>query len=385
MDWHGLVRLNLGRLLWGRRRPSRDRWRGPRYIRLGRRERDLLAVTQQLAAIVRANAPMAEGIGAAALDARRDRVEAVLLMLREDLEAGYALAEAMRRRPRFFPAYYVDLVRAGEQTGCLAASLASLSDAIEGSLELRSRLGLYLGYLLFVLAVQMTLGVFFFVKVSPVFTELVADYGGRSSALMETSLKVFDAVEPLEIFLVLAGVAVWVLAFPRVARRRGALRWSLSWVGLHLPFLRPLIMKSNLGRIALVLECLTGGGVPLDDALEDAAGLDVCPRFARFLRRVRERVRSGDTLTTAVQAEGRRLPKSFVTLVSMGESSGRLGEAFARIADIYGRDVAKYHRILMDTLTPLGVLSLGCVGLFFSLLLFSQIDEIHAAFLREML
>ena len=109
---------------------------------------------------------------------------------------------------------------------------------------------------------------------------------------------------------------------------------------------------------------MLAGGVPLDTALDDAASLDINPIYADLVRRVHARVRAGQTLRDALARERLLVPRSFRALVSVGESSGLLPEAFGRIGGLYKRDVLKRNKILADTLGPLVVFVLGGLTLF---------------------
>jgi len=389
MNWHDILYIDLWSLLRGDRPPRkgvpiwarwltgptarelvfrirRRSWRGPWYVRKAAWHRDLTHVTSQLAAIVRCNAPIVEGLEAAALDAPNTRLEDVFLALREDIASGLTIAQAMAARPRFFPRYYVDLVRAGEETGTLYERFDSLRETIARARSFREHIRGWIAYLVLIVTLQCLVASFLLVKVVPTFVAVLEDFGAQaprsSQALIDTSNWM---AQHWPIVAAYAGVTLVLWRLARwFQRRRGLFDRTLGGMSICSVVFRGTVAKRNLGHIATVLDALLAGGVPLDTALDDAASLDINPIYADLVRRVHARVRAGQTLRDALARERLLVPRSFRTLVSVGESSGLLPEAFGRIGGLYKRDVVKRNKILADTLGPLVVFVLGGLTLF---------------------
>ncbi len=389
MNWRDILYVDLWSLLRGDRPPRkgvpiwarwltgptarelvfrirRRSWRGPWYVCKAAWHRDLIHVTNQLAAIVRCNAPIIEGLEAAALDAPNPRLEDVFLALREDIASGLTIAQAMAARPRFFPRYYVDLVKAGEETGTLYERLDSLRETIARARSFGEHIRGWIAYLVLIVTLQCLFASFLMVQVVPMFVAVLEDFGSQpprsSQALIDTSNWMIE-YWPIVAACVGAILVLWRLT-RWFQRRRGLFDRTLGGLSICSIVLRGTVAKRNLGHIAAVLDALLAGGVPLDTALDDAASLDINPIYADLVRRVHARVRAGQTLRDALARERLLVPRSFRALVSVGESSGLLPEAFGRIGGLYKRDVLKRNKILADTLGPLVVFVLGGLTLF---------------------
>jgi len=320
------------------------------------------------------------------------RVEAVLLTLRDALAAGLSLSEAMRRQHRFFPQFYADMVAAGETSGCLAECLEQLGEDTLRRITLNRSLRHHFLYLGTVFVIQMSLLSFIFIKVMPVFAEIFEEFGGRLPAPARLGLGVKDTLGQLSgfealmlsVFVPLALLLVAKLLF-RPWRRRLPTR-PVGAVLLLIPGLRGIVIKWNLATVALVLEKLLAAGVPMDRALESAAGVDLHTLYAGAVRRVRKRVLQGETLSTAFDREAKLLtvPQSFRSLIALGEQSGMLPEACGRIARFYQGQVDKRMRILADAVLPLGVLLLGYVTLMAELGLFLTLTGMIDAIMDQM-
>jgi len=344
----------------------KEPWRGPIYLLRRTWRRDLIAVTGQLAAIVRSNAPIMGGLEAAALDAPNGKLESIFLALRDDIASGLSIEEAMRRRPRFFPRFYTDLVKVGEETGKLHETFTELAEDVLQALSFHDVITVYKLYIGFVLLVQLIIAAFLCVRVLPSFTGVLADFGVPAPRSVRVLMGVANYIIAWR-WLPLLLVACLVLVVWKVLlKRRGLFKTAFSVLLVHLPFLGGIVTKKNLGHIALVLEKLVAAGVPLDAALEDAALLEVNPVYRSVLRRVKERVQNGETLSNAMAME-RKLPASFRGLISVGESSGLLPEALGRVSRLYQRQAAKTSKILLDVTAPVGVVALGCFALLVAL------------------
>ena len=331
------------------------------------RWRDLIAVTGQLAAIIRSNAPIIGGLEAAALDAPNGKLESIFLALRDDIASGLSIEEAMRKRPRFFPRFYTDLVKVGEETGKLDETLSELAEDALQALSLQDVITSYMLYLGSVLTIQCIIAVFVSVRVLPMFSGILADFGIPAPR----SVRVFAAIA--NYFIAWKWLPLLLIACSVLVVSKLLLRWRRSVFGaaigtllVHIPILRDIVIKRSLGHVALVLEKLIGAGVPMDAALEDAASLDVNPIYRSALRRVKERVQNGETLSAAMETE-KKLPVSFRGLISVGESSGLLPEALGRIGRLYHRQALKTSKILLDVTAPVGVVALGCLALLVAL------------------
>ena len=335
-----------------------------------RRRHMLMQVTEQLSRIVACNAPLVPALDACLVDAPNRRLFGVLYRLRTSLARGLPLSQAMRRQPLFFPRYYIDLIRAGENTGTLERALVNLSRGLDESTRLRQTVARNFGYLFAVFFFACGMVLFLCVKVFPVFYEILADFrestGSTVRPRMPWITEVLDAISMhrgvmprLATLIVFPTLAVGGLIGLWWAGRRGSLRAAANYLGLALPFFRGLVIQSNWARAARILQPLLEAGYPVDEALDSAAEADVLPPFARAMGRARDRVRQGTSLAQALKQETWLVPVSLQGMVSLGETSGRLPDALDRIAYLYESRVSKVSGIIAGAVVPIGVLALA--------------------------
>jgi type IV pilus assembly protein PilC len=385
MNLHDLMHLDLGALLRGKVEvgPPSQLW--PRRPLLGRVanvlllplrlvgdillwRRPLRIVTEQLARIVACNAPLVPALDATLVDLPYRRARRSLHRLRGALAAGNTLSDAMKRQPYFFPRYYIDLVRAGEDTGTLSATLKNLIGLLTESDRLRRAFVLPLSYLATLLVFTGMMTTFLCVKVFPVFGQILNDFGSSPLIGMPRPLQMFirfgdrflaltrwAGFSPALTAAALIAIAVMLLVF-WLMWRGGFIRLAASHVALGIPLVRRLVIKSNLGRAARIMEVLLKAGSPVDEALDTTATTSILSVFKSVLERLRDRVRRGESLSAACEQESRLLPPSFRGMVSLGESSGLLPDSLGRIADHYEREVITAGMVASRFILPAVVL-----------------------------
>jgi len=364
MVWRKVLKTDLGNALRGGKPAAvTDRWRGPRYVPMFvpgrfRWQQDLMLVTRQLGGFVGANVDLVRGLEALVSGAPKRRLKRLYRTLAHDLAGGESLAAAMRKRSRFFPRYYCDLVQAGEDAGTLESTFAELNDELGRKGAARATVTGWLAYVLVLLAIQVFVASFLLIRVFPVWSEMFGDFGYSLPGPARVLISLADTIHrgwPTGCMAIAAlGIALAVVR--RLLRARGRFDEIVGRLFTLIPPLRVLVVKRDLAHASLVLEKLLAAGVPLDRALEDAAALDLNPVYARLLTRLGKGVSAGTSLDEAMRRESRLLlPASFRALVSIGEHSGLLPEAFGRVGRFYQREVVKVRRVLARALMPLSL------------------------------
>lgn len=428
------------------------KWRGPLYFTMGHWRRDLLEVMDQIEAMVRINAPLPQGLEAAAHEENRlssqlshrrlgvflqafvvvttiilagiyvtfrvggdnsdlsilvfflfalaaafsgiavfrrsGRREAILLFLRDALASGESLSAAMRRFPRFFPAFYADMVQAGEDSGQLLPCIEQLGEDTLRGISLAKGMLMNVVYIAGLFAVQSALVFFIVLKIFPVFQEILWEFDSDIPGLATSTLHTINFM----FGLTMGRYAIWVKLVPllvvlsvlyvMISRRihRTTRFSSRVWPAflLAIPWVRGLMIRQNMYAISRMLQKLLGARMPLDQALDSVSKAELNPLYARALRGIRRRVLQGENFSDACAAESGAglIPASFRGFTSLGEKAGLFPESLGRIADIYQTESEKRLRMLSDMVLPLGVACLGLLTLMITLTLFSMFTAI---------
>ena len=306
--------------------------------------------------------------------ARHPGVADAARQVREAVQAGAALAQAMRSHPRVFPALAVALVAAGEEGGALGGAMARLADHLDEAGELRAEVRSALLYPALMAAVA-SLGVtVLLLFVVPRFVAMLAEVGGQLPLSTRALVALSEIVTRWWwVWLpALAGAVTGARAW--ATRPDGRRRWHEA--RLRLPVVGELERALAAARFTRTLGILLGSGVGILPAL----------RVARTTV-ANERLGDGIERATAAVAQGRRLapelddvlPPLAVQLIAVGEESGRLDALCLRAADAFDAESRRTLRATVALLEPALILVFGALVGFVALAMLQAIYSINAS------
>lgn len=309
----------------------------------------------------------------------------VLAALQSRLEAGQTLSEAMGHLPRFFPSDLVAFVRIGENTGKLGTILEEFSKESVKILTAQRALNKILWYIGLGLAIQFSVISFLWIKVVPVFYEVLNEMGRRGSGYWPSPeilipLPSTNTLTLMVDFLHYTGAVFLALLLPlflwfrkRRVRRSWASRMETTLL-FGIPGLRGLVVRQNLASATYMLRHLLVAGVPLERALEAVAQADLHPLYRRCFARIRSRVLNGDSLRDACAGIHllAPIPGSFVSMLAMAESTGELEKALGYLADKYYAEAERRRYLLFSCVLPAGVFLLGYIVLSIEMSIFKS-------------
>ena len=343
----------------------RKGWPGPLFWRRGAWRRSLMMLTSQLSAIVRCNAPLVPGLEKAIADRPPLKLTQAIIALSDDLSSGMRLADAMAQCPRFYPAWYVDLIRTGESTGSLEHALSAAGEHLATQQRFNKTAQGWTLYLVFVFTVQFSIALFLFHYIVPEFAQLYKDFGSTLPGPLADMNRFLDSITVthvrVAVLVCLCSIAWW-LARRIAGERRIPFSRIFTLLASPIPYIGTASQKIHLARVCGVLEQLAAARLPINEALGDCAALNVPGRIRRALQRTRARVEQGQSFSDALKPE-HVFPDSFITMLSLGEASGRLEDAARHLREMYEQQYISSVRMALDIAGPIGVLGLGAIAL----------------------
>lgn len=329
----------------------------------GRRLRglDLALVTRQLATLVAAGLPVDEALDAAAQQAEKRTVRALVMAVRSRVLEGRSLAASLGEFPASFSALYCSTVAAGEQSGFLDRVLENLADYTERQFEAWRNVEMALLYpvVLFLLALLIVGALMVFVVPDMI---RVLDNMGRELPWSTRILIGASAWIQQWWWGLLLAVAGVVLAVQRLLRRP-ALRLAWDRQKLSLPLLRRITGAANAARYANTLSILNGSGVPLVDAMDIASEVVANTWLQHLLRGATQRVREGGSLRTGLAGVA-HFPPMLLHMVASGEASGELDAMLDKVARHQQAEVERVVTALVALFQPLMLLLMGGMVMF---------------------
>ena len=333
-------------------RPRRGARRG------GARARDLVFLTQQLGMLIQAGLSLdrALEIAETVVESKRERegTRAVLDLVR----GGSSLADAMAAQNGLFPAYYIGMVRAGEASGALDATLRHLAELLERSDAAREQVKSALIYPALVLATGIGSIAILFEFVIPRFRPLFEGAGADLPLVTQLVLGLSDVVQNYGWLVLAVAVLLVLLARRRLASEQGRRQWDRRL--LRLPLFGSLVVKTEISRFGRTLGTLLRNGVsPLTALLitQESVGNSA---LRDALAVVVESVKEGRGLAEPLAQTG-LVPTLAVNLTRVGEETARLDEMLLKIADIYEQETKRGVDRLLALLVPAVTIGLGVI------------------------
>ena len=278
------------------------------------------------------------------------------LILR-DVSSGLELAEALGKH-RFFPDYYVNLIRAGQAAGALPRILRELVSYLEERERFRQELLSALLYPAFLLVFGLFAVQTILVYVLPRFGRLFKDLGVTPPFFTRFLIQAGLFWQDFGPYVLLGLVLVFFFLKRRFSGPQG--RKALEAYLLRLPLLGRYLLLADLARVCRGLGVMLRGGVPVERALEMAAEVAGLELLRKLFLKANEQVRHGQPLSNVLQ----ELPEeaAFVyDLVAVGEETGDLARAFEDAALLAEEEVRRTTKRFLTVLEPAAILFFGLV------------------------
>ncbi len=319
---------------------------------------DISRFTRQFATMIGAGLPMVQCLDILSAQTESKELAKIIRQVKEGVQGGATLSEALARHPKVFDALYTNMVEAGELGGALDAILVRLALYREKADKLVRKVKgamIYPSVVAFV-AAAVTIGMLAFIV--PVFARM---FGGLNADLPGPTLVVllishFLQSNFLYLFfgaLGLAGLFLWWKRTPG-----GALMFDK--ILLKTPVFGNLVRKSSVARFTRTLSTLLASGVSILDALEITAKTAGNLVVANAINHSVVAIAEGDTITGPLKETG-VFPPMVTQMISVGEKTGGLDDMLSKIADFYDDEVDDAVTALTSIIEPIIIVLMGIV------------------------
>lgn len=325
----------------------------------GVKARHVTVMARQLATMISSGLSLLRALYVLEDQTEAPKLKRAITEVRQDVEAGLALSQAMGKHPRVFSELFVAMVRAGETGGNLEEVLERVAVQLEKDDNLRRTVRSAMVYptLIGVFAVGTLLGMVLFII--PIFADMFSDLGGELPSMTQLMIDVSDALRTYW-YLLLATPIAASLGFRKWKRTdRGRRAWDAF--KLRLPMrIGDIVRKIAVARFARTLGTLTASGVPILQALDITARTAGNRVISDPMAEVSDRVREGQPLATPLARTG-VFPAMVVQMLAVGEETGALDRMLHKLADFYDDEVATMLKALTSIIEPIMMIMVGVI------------------------
>jgi general secretion pathway protein F len=317
---------------------------------------EISAATRQLAILLGAGITLVSSLDALISQVPNPLLKKILAQTKESVNEGNSLAVSLAQHPKIFSEIYVNMVKAGEESGSLDLVLHRLAELTEHQQALRGRLKAALAYPVFMLFIGILVLFFLITFIVPNITKI---FDEMHQILPLPTLILIGASNFLKSFwwLVAGGFGCALFLIKRFIRTpRGRRLWDRIKLGA--PLMGSLNSKSAMARFSRTLGSLLQNGVPLLSALGIVRNIVNNTRIAEALDDAIDDIQSGKGLAVSL-SKSRWFPPIAIQMISAGEQSGEIEGMLNRIADVFEGEVESQALAMTSMLEPVMILAMG--------------------------
>lgn len=346
--------------------------------KLGKVKQDeLVMITRNLGSMLVSGLTLIRSLSVIERQSKNVKLKGVITQIIEKINSGGQFHEALGDFPEVFDDLYVAMIKAGEESGEMAAALETLSHQMERSSNLKKKIKGAMIYPIIVISVMAIIGVLMMMFVVPTITDIFKDLGSELPAMTQVLINVSDflAAYPL---LVLGGMVGAIMSFIYFLKSRVGKR-GMSWLVTRLPLIGEMAKETNAARTARTLSSLLNSGVDVMQALSITEEVVQNYYYKEVIRAARERVEKGTALSETFVERSDLYPILVGEMILVGEETGKISMMLKELAVFYETEVERKTKDLSTIIEPLLMVVIGAGVGFFVLALIAPIYSISDA------
>jgi type IV pilus assembly protein PilC len=320
--------------------------------------KDVVIFTRQFATMLDAGLPIVQALDILTKQADNKAFATCLREIKECVEGGGTLAEAMGKQPAAFDTLFVNMVEAGETGGILDIILERLSVHLEKSMKLKREVKTAMIYPSVVVSAAVIVTSVLLIFVIPTFAELFSDFG--SALPLPTQIVIdlsnFTVRNAYLIFGSLFGGIFLLRRFMKTERGKEVIHPLV----LRLPVFGDIIKKVSVARFTRTLGTMLSSGVPILDALAICAKTSGNKVVEREVQLARLAISEGRSMIEPLE-DSIVFPSMVIQMIGVGEATGAMDAMLQKIADFYEDEVNNAVGAMKSLIEPIMILVLGVI------------------------
>jgi type IV pilus assembly protein PilC len=335
---------------------EKEAWYSNLHFGSGVSNRDVVMLSRQVATLFDAQVSALKVFTLLAAEMENDVLRKSLNQIATDLQGGSSISGALARHPSIFSEFYVNMVRAGEETGKLNDTFNYLAEHLDRSYEVISKAKNALVYPIFVVAVFIGVMTLMFTMIIPKIGVILIESGGDIPAYTQVVLGISNLFLDYGLLVLALIIAGAFLLAHYLKSAQGKQLWAEFKLGV--PYVGNLYRKLYLSIITDNMSTMVHSGIPMVRAIEVTASVVGNDVYKQALEESLVAVRSGSAFSQAL-SQYDEIPKMLVQMIKVGEESGELGSVLRTMAHFYQREVINAVDTLVGLIEPIMIVMLG--------------------------
>jgi type IV pilus assembly protein PilC len=319
---------------------------------------DLVLLARQLATLLDAGVPLLRSLVIVSDQIESHTLDKALVAVRKDVEAGRALSESLKKHPRIFSPFWINLVETGEASGQLPFVFDQIAKYLEEAGAFRRKIISALMYPAILIFVATATIAVFIIRIIPIFERIFNEFQVELPflTLMVIKVSVFLRQNIVIKILFLAGL---IFGLQRLIKTDKG-RWLWDRWKLKVPLFGHLSQMVAIERFASAFSVLIKSGVPILYALEIVEKSAANRLFESALERVKTAVRAGQSMSKPM-AESEVFPPIVVEMIEVGEEAGELANMLSRLGAFYKERIDTFVNRFTVAFEPAVLVTMGLI------------------------
>jgi type IV pilus assembly protein PilC len=326
------------------------------FLAGGVKEKDVVVFCRIFSTMINAGLPLIQCLDLLAQQEKNKAFAKIIRSVKENIEGGTSLTDALKKYPKVFDELFVNLIAAGEAGGILDVVLERLSNYLEKAMKLKRKVKSAMTYPIAVLVISVAVVALLLIKVIPVFQKMFEGMGGElpGPTAMIVAMSEFAQTYWWVIFAV---IVVLVIAFNRFYKTEKG-RWMMDSALLKAPVFGPVFKKVAVAKFSRTMATMMSSGVPILEGLNIVSKTSGNVVVENALMKTRQSISEGQSIAEPL-AETGIFPSMVVQMIAVGEATGALDSMLNKIADFYDDEVDTAVDAMTSLLEPVMMVFLG--------------------------
>ncbi len=320
------------------------------------KEADIILFCRQFSTMIDAGLPIIQCLDILQSQQENKTFKIMLKKIKESVESGSTLAEALKKYPDNYDDLFVNMIAAGEAGGILDTILQRLSAYMEKAAKLKSQVKGAMVYPVVTLVIAAVVLIVILVFVIPVFQEMFKDFGGELPLPTQIVVNMSEFVKSKVLYLI-GGIILFVIAYKKFSKTEKG-RIILDDLFLRLPVFGTLLRKVAVSKFTRTMGTMLSSGVAILEALDIVAKTAGNKTIEKAVYDVKSGISEGRTMADPLLESG-VFPSMVCQMISVGESTGALDAMLGKIADFYDEEVDQAVENLTALIEPFMLVFLG--------------------------
>lgn len=318
--------------------------------------KDIVLMSRQISTLFEAQVSALKAFNLLATNTENKALVKILNIVANDIQSGSNISTSLSKHPDIFSVFYVNMVKAGEESGKLTQTFSYLADYLDRQYQLTSKTKNALIYPGFVIGVFFLVMIMMFTFIVPKLADIIKESGQAIPLSTKIIIGISDIIINYWIFIIMGFVALFIYIIKLFSSDRG--KRYMDHLKISFPIVKNIYLKLYLSRVADNMDTMISSGISILRAIELTSAVVGSVVFENIMKDVSEQVKSGSSLSDAFSRHP-EIPTIMVGMIGVGEETGSLGNILKTLGHFYTREVNDAVDTLVSLIEPIMIVALG--------------------------